>query len=392
MRFLLIMLASLLCGNAFAQMTAADVMTAYNEYNEALTEGDQQKALAAAKTAYERAEEVWGEAKKETALLAANYGDRLSYDKKYADAAPIYERCAAIIQALSEPSNASQLGYCEARLAQSYLALEDKRAEGAYRRAIAAFEAARESGAFVDEALLGESYLMVAQLSMPSGKRRIRSGFREFQSFANLYRETGELAAKAIPLLEKAYGEDSELVARAYMYKGYAEEAADDWESAGASYEKAATIFELARGSDDPITARAFGRWRFVVNYRNDEARKAQSKTARDGREPSSKECFFHEQGDLDVELCPIKRRAPAYPTTGYDLEFGGFTMLVYDVNEQGRTENVRVLESWPASEFERTSSKAVEGWVFVPPKHPDGSVVRAVGVQTMIHYELAGR
>jgi len=367
-------------------------MAAYAEYNEALARGDREGALLASRKSYELAESAWGDSRKETALLATNYGDRLLIEKKFEDAEPIYRRCVEILDHLASDTSLPQLGYCQARLAQTFVATSDKRAEAAYRDAIKTFESAAEKGLASDKAMLGEAYLMVAQYSMPNSKIRYPGGSSGQIMLERAYREAGVLAAKAIPLLAETYGEKSELVARAHLYRGYAQEAAEDWSAAADSYEKAYDIFDELLGANDLTTARAFGRFRFALNYAKDKERQKQEKTSRDGRLPSSPECFFQAQGDEDIELCPIKRLPPSYPTTSYDVERGGFSMVLYDVAENGRTENIRVLESWPPREFERTSAGAVKNWIYAPPRRADGSIVRAVDVQTMIRYELRGR
>lgn len=382
------LLALILANASASQTSTGDVMAAYAEYNEALARGDREGALTASKKAYELAETAWGDSRKETALLATNYGDRLFIDKEFENAEPLYRRCIEILDKLAVDSSLAQLGYCQARLAQTYVATSDNRAEAAYRGAIRAFENAAEKGAAPDKAMLGEAYLMVAQYSMPK-RKVISTGQMQLE---RAYREAGVLAAKAIPLLAESYGEKSELVARAYLYQGYAQEAAEDWSAAAESYEKAYDIFDELRGAKDQVTARAFGRFRFAVNFAKSKERQKQEKTSRDGRLPSSPECFFHGQGNEDIELCPVKRNPPTYPSTSYDVEHGGFSLMLYDIAENGRTENIRVLESWPDREFERSSASAVKRWIYSPPKRADGSVVRAVDVQTMITYELSRR
>ncbi|MEO1656193.1 MAG: energy transducer TonB [Pseudomonadota bacterium] len=58
-----------------------------------------------------------------------------------------------------------------------------------------------------------------------------------------------------------------------------------------------------------------------------------------------------------------------------------------FDVNEEGRVENVVVLDSTDAC-FEPYSAKAVEQWVY-DPRVVNGEAVRTLGVETTIRYEI---
>ncbi|MEA5445857.1 energy transducer TonB [Gammaproteobacteria bacterium AB-CW1] len=74
------------------------------------------------------------------------------------------------------------------------------------------------------------------------------------------------------------------------------------------------------------------------------------------------------ESGDLDDrELRPLRVEAPRYPSNAHRNGIEGFVIVRFVVNENGETENVRVMESSPGEVFDRAARRAVERWRFEP-------------------------
>lgn len=70
-------------------------------------------------------------------------------------------------------------------------------------------------------------------------------------------------------------------------------------------------------------------------------------------------------------KLAAVKFDLPTYPKGAFRGGQQGWTIVRLDVAEDGSTENVRIERSVPSGQFDKTSRKAVEAWVFRPPTEP---------------------
>lgn len=86
-------------------------------------------------------------------------------------------------------------------------------------------------------------------------------------------------------------------------------------------------------------------------------------------------------------------RYEPRYPISALERGLSGYTMLRFDVSEQGVPENIEVLFSIPDIRiFDRDSIRAVEMWRY-PPRLVDGVPVRREGEETsMVFQRQRGR
>ena len=57
----------------------------------------------------------------------------------------------------------------------------------------------------------------------------------------------------------------------------------------------------------------------------------------------------------------------PDYPRRGWERGLQGWSILQFDVSEDGAVSNVRVAQSVPGGSFDREAVRAVEDWRFRP-------------------------
>ncbi|MDF7670971.1 TonB family protein [Orbaceae bacterium ESL0721] len=63
----------------------------------------------------------------------------------------------------------------------------------------------------------------------------------------------------------------------------------------------------------------------------------------------------------------PISRNQPEYPRRALDMQIEGYVVVKYDVNREGRVENIRFIESKPNNVFNRSVITAMRSWRYRP-------------------------
>jgi len=68
-------------------------------------------------------------------------------------------------------------------------------------------------------------------------------------------------------------------------------------------------------------------------------------------------------------DAVPIVLISPAYPKDLLDNNISGYVVTSFTVNERGRIEDVKVIESEPEGVFDRAAVVAMEKFLFKPKK-----------------------
>lgn len=63
----------------------------------------------------------------------------------------------------------------------------------------------------------------------------------------------------------------------------------------------------------------------------------------------------------------PVSRNQPEYPRRALDMRLEGYVVVLYDVNDNGRIENIRIIESKPNNIFDRSVINAMRMWKYQP-------------------------
>jgi protein TonB len=95
----------------------------------------------------------------------------------------------------------------------------------------------------------------------------------------------------------------------------------------------------------------------------------------------------LYEMGELDSPLTPLAKIPPIYPMRAMRRGIEGWVKIRFLVNNQGRVEQLKIIESDPESVFDKSVLNCVSQWKFKP------GTVEGVPVNTMaetvIRFEL---
>jgi protein TonB len=84
----------------------------------------------------------------------------------------------------------------------------------------------------------------------------------------------------------------------------------------------------------------------------------------------------------------PLEKLQPEYPQQARLDGIEGYVKFLVDISEEGRVENVELVEASPRGVFERNARKAVLKWKYSPPKK-DGRPFRLKGHSITISFSL---
>lgn len=91
-----------------------------------------------------------------------------------------------------------------------------------------------------------------------------------------------------------------------------------------------------------------------------------------------------------DGEMLPIVKVAPAYPQRAVTRGIEGYVLLEFTVDQTGRVEAPKVVESDPPGVFDREALRAVLKFRYKP-RVVNGDPVRVEGVLHRLTFELSG-
>ena len=374
---------ALLLSVAFAQSEDdGSAIWAYQRYQEAMAGSEIDPVITYAKMAYERALEEWGDAKKETGLIASNYGNALLRGGKSKEAIGVFRRCEENLVKF-QPETIIDLAICQLRQGQIHRSLDDKEnSERAFLRMVESLSAVEEPVSIEVSTLLGEAYLGLAQVSFPE-KVRLR---RQEQDFSSRTEKSKRYLDLAYPHLVAAYGENHHSLGTLHYLYGLIHESARDWKKAMDAYNRSYDIRKNLFGEEAPASKAAYGRYRFAGSFAGGaEGRDKIIRTKGD-------KCFYRKVEDEKITSCLKYRKIPEFPTTKvYSGEFG-FVLVSYTISETGQTRDVEIIASWPGGEFDHVAKSSIERWKFTPPVNEAGEVKALTDIEALFNFKLVHR
>lgn len=109
-----------------------------------------------------------------------------------------------------------------------------------------------------------------------------------------------------------------------------------------------------------------------------------------------SKLAGYSKDGELIVWnsegiLLPRFRPNPSYPKKALDRGQEGWVDFMIDINKSGETENIRIIDTSHRKTFDKSATKAVEGYIF-DPQIKNGQIVAVKDYELRISFQLSGR
>lgn len=92
---------------------------------------------------------------------------------------------------------------------------------------------------------------------------------------------------------------------------------------------------------------------------------------------------------NANKQLMPLSRVEAVYPAKAKKRRIEGYVIVKFDIDEQGRTKNIEVLEAQPARFFERSAMDAIKRWRYQP-QIVDGQARVIIGYTTKIEFKMA--
>lgn len=318
--------------------TPAEVLEPYKAYHAAITVKDFSTAVKHAKIAWEQAETLMGE-DGTTGVLAFNYATVLKLNEgKTNDVRKAYERSIALAHLSGDTAPTVRLQR-EVALGQ-YLISKGK--ESAFNKRFEQAIAFAETNNLGGSTYAGELYTLRSQTTV---SRRS-------------HQKTEKYAEKALEIFNKT---DDEYVTYypylAHLYSGYGKEGQKDFVPAIMEYQHVMQDLEGELPKDHPFMMRALGRWMTMRDRIVREGLKEEAEAA------GMCDCWPYDK-PRNEKVRPIKRKPPEMPSGAWQ---SGFSIVEFDIDDDGNTVNPRVLESWPKDIWEKSAVRAVKKWQYSP-------------------------
>lgn len=343
--------------------TPPEVLEPYKAYRAALKVNDAKAAIKHAYDAWQSAETHLGD-HKTTGDLALNYADIKSDDQSKTQVKAI-ERAMELTSFYGEdaPSIYMQRGI-------SHLHLLTIRGETGKERKAAdkLIEYARENGQ-ARSVFFAEALTIKAGAS--AGNRNGKKLLKLTEEALDVFENPDEIYASAYPIF-------------AHLYNGFGHEYEDDILEAALSYQKVMDYVGKLEYGTHPIVGRALGRWSHM-----------RSRLLTEGDADSLKEMGVCECWPYDVErnetVKPVKRVPPKFSREALSSSVSGYTIVQFDLDDEGNTINPEVIVSWPADMYEKSSLKSLSQWEYTPRVADETDVDRTNLIST-IRYNIQDR
>lgn len=336
MRFyilILFLIAFIVAPNANAQKLPAEVMEPYRSYRVAIKDGNEKQAIKYAKQAWLAAEKHLGD-HVTTGDLASNYAltDNENWNRDRQRAYELAVTLAELHEDAGKRSIERQVQYIEA------FASNEVGKPGEFLAKINDGFSILDKYELRGSTFEGELYIL-------RGVHRTRRGADK---------SALEDIEKGLEIIENA--EDDLISAYPYMGKLYrADVLRNDNKDldAALAYQEVMQNVEGVLPADHPYVSKAFSNWmslRFEFE---------QDGTLEDAEQAGLCECWPYE--NYKSKAYPMKRIPPKMPRAANG---SGYVQVLFDVTDEGKTKNIRVLDS-SHTLFERPAIQSVEKWIY---------------------------
>ena len=361
--FLAIGLA-LAMGTASVAKTPKEVLEPYKAYRAALADKNPELAMTHAYDAWQKAEELMGD-HKTTGDLAQNYADIRAGDK--ITKAQIKAMQRAVELASEHGDDAVQMHLERAVKLAQYQSVNGSMVK-ARKTADKYLEYAKENGQS-NSVFYGELLTIKAETLVRS--RRGKKLIEITDEALAVFESPDEVYPSAYPIL-------------AHLYNGFGHEYEQDVLEAALSYQKVMEyVGELDYGTH-PIVGRALGRWSHM---------RARLQTAGEfevAQEKGLCDCWpYNVERNESVE--PIKRLPPRFTQRALRSGVSGYTIVQFDLDDDGNVINAKSIVSWPPDLYEETSLTSLSNWKYSA-KQPGETEMDRKNLISTIRYQINDR
>ncbi|WP_154813602.1 energy transducer TonB [Hellea balneolensis] len=344
-----------LSGSANAK-TPSEVLKPYKEYRAALKSGDKEKALKAARKAWDRAENLIGDSTT-TASLAQNYADLQRYDD-FEEAIKGFKRAVELSPQDSEEEKGVRLERL-IKLSEMYIATPK------YKRATK--HVSEANNLILSTDLLGST--IDGEIKTLSGWLQAMKGneiaaIKHFDNAIAIFDNPTEKYQSVFPYLVR-------------IYKGDTLRNKKDPIKAALEYQVVMQNLEGTLDKDHPFVKSAFGKWLWMRSLINDSDKNEEA------LEAGVCKCWPYDEMRADSAI-PVMRIPPIMPSRA---RRSGHVNFKFDVSDEGKPINVEVVSA-TEDVFVKPATKSLKEWDYEPIQEDDTPESRK-GLVTKITFRL---
>lgn len=319
----------------YADKLPDEIMEPYRSYRAALKNGNEEQAIQYAKMAWLAAEKYLGD-HKTTGDLASNYAltDKKTWDREREKA---FKRAVELSKLSENPGRRiieRQIQYVEAIAAHEYM-----------DRGMLSSQVGKGLGYIEEYNLTGSTFegeLYILRGVHKTRKGQDKSALEDIDKGITIIENSNDGLMSAYPYLGKLY--------RADVLRNDEQDI-----DAALAYQEVMQNVEGDLPAEHPYVKRAFAEWMSLrLDFDSDG-------TLEEAEAAGLCECWPFEA--YKAKLVPIKRIPPIMP---YAAERSGHANLMFDIDEDGKPTNIKVISS-TEKVFEKPSIEAVEQWIYSP-------------------------
>jgi len=354
-------LALALSGFAQAKTPPEVVLKPYKEYRAALKGGDANAALKHGYAAWQRAETLLGDVKI-TGDLAQNYG----LIKNDSNNKQVMKRQESALKRAIELSSKSDQDGSAMHMERSINLMNFYLVSN---KTYKAYSTSKDIAKYAEDNGLATTTFYAEALTQQAGYYASRGKHKKSEKIA-------DKALQAFSNKTDSYVTPVPILAN--LYQGYGLEGQDKSMEAALSYQKVMETLDGIHPSEHPLAAKALGRWSHMraVLEREGKLEEAENK--------GLCKCWPYDK-PRNESLKPVKRVPPKMPSKAY---VSGFSIVQFDLDDNGSPVNSEILVSWPEDLYEKSSLRALSKWEYTPRTAEETDSDRE-GLVTTIRYML---
>lgn len=318
--------------------TPPEVLKPYKAYNVAHKANNHVEARKLAYEAWQKAEELMGDSPT-TAALALNFAmNRDNESKKI-----VKEKDKAFKRALELTALESSPGLSYLERSVTYMGFRQVNFSKN-----SAYNVSKKIVEYAEANDLTKNTFYAEALTLQAGYHASRANHKSAEKVA-------EKALEAFSTSEDNYVTAQPILAN--LYKGYSLEGQQKPVEAALSYQKVMEAMDGINPDEHPLAAKALGRWSHMRAVLNSEG------LLEEAEEKGLCECWPYDK-PRNENVKPIKRVPPTMPRNAY---VSGFTIVEFDLSDEGRPINTEVLVSWPEDIYKKASLDSLKRWEYTP-------------------------